>query len=424
MSGILRGQILAGRRAGLALAGLAALGPAALGPAAGLAALATTASALAGCGSSDPAKADAIPDNFDRNALLAHLGEHVLLPIQATFDARANALPAAIAAYCDALDAGTPGTTLESARAAWREAIDAWQHAEALLVGPAAMDNKALRDRIYAWPLLAPCDVDRDVASRWANPASYDVSTKLQRQRSLLAIEYLLFPQTDAHNCAITPPGWDALGADLLRARCRLAEVLATDVAAAATTLHTAWRADGGNYVGELARAGMGTSIPSAHAGVNLVSDSFFYVDRMVKDMKLAEAAGIAVNACGTVQEPCIREVELRFADRATTAIRINLATLREAITGTTPAADGPGFDDFLIAIGQPEVATRVTAALDAAIAKADALPESFLGALTNDYAAIVEAHAATKEFTNDLKSQFLTLLALDIPDDVASDND
>jgi hypothetical protein len=378
---------------------------------------------LLGC-SSPAAKPDAIADHFDRNALLAHLGEHVLLPIQAAFEARATALPAAITAHCDALDAGTPGQTLEAARAAWRDAIDAWERSEAVLVGPAAMDNKALRDRIYAWPLLAPCDVDKDVASRWANPASYDLATKLQRQRSLLAIEYLLFPQTDMHSCAVAPPGWDVLGANLPRARCRLAEVLATDVAAAAVTLHAAWRADAGNYVGELARAGMGSSISSAHAGINLVSDSFFYIDRMVKDMKLAEAAGIAVNACGTVQEPCVREVEHRFADRATAAIRINLTTLREAITGTTATADGPGFDDFLIEIGQPEVAAGMTAQLDDAIAKANALPESFLGALSTDYAAIVDTHTAVKLFTNDLKSQFLTLLALDIPDDVASDND
>jgi uncharacterized protein len=393
-------------------------------PRSGHASLAVLVAGVCACGQPSSTKPDAIADQFDRNALLAHLSEHVLLPIHATFDAKANALPAAIAAHCDALDAGTPGTTLETARAAWRDAIDSWQRAEQLLIGPAEMDNKALRDRIYAWPLLAPCDVDRDVASRWANPASYDLSTKLQRQRSLLAIEYLLFPQSEAHNCAIAPTGWDALGGDLPRARCRLAHVLASDVAAAATTLHTAWRADGGNYAGELAQAGNGSSISSAHAGVNLVSNSFFYVDRMVKDMKLAEAAGIAVNACGTVQEPCLREVELRFADRATTAIRINLTTLREAITGTTAAIDGPGFDDFLIAVGQPDVAARMTAELDAAIAKATALPESFVGALTTNYAAIVDSHAALKLFTNDLKSQFLTLLALDIPDDVASDND
>src|SRR5262245_22302229 len=83
------------------------------------------------CGG-ETAKPDATADGFDRNALLAHLGEHVLVPIYAAFDTQANALPPTIAAYCDALDAGTPGTTLETARAAWRDAIGTWQRAEAV----------------------------------------------------------------------------------------------------------------------------------------------------------------------------------------------------------------------------------------------------------------------------------------------------
>jgi hypothetical protein len=36
----------------------------------------------------------------------------------------------------------------------------------------------------------------------------------------------------------------------------------------------------------------------------------------------------------------------------------------------------------------------------------------------------VVQTHAAITLFTDDLKSQFLTVLALDIPDDVAADND
>jgi hypothetical protein len=144
----------------------------------------------------------------------------------------------------------------------------------------------------------------------------------------------------------------------------------------------------------------------------------------MVKQMKLAEAAGIAVNACQTVEEPCVREVELRFADRSTFAIRHNLAAFRAVFTGTTASTDGPGFDDFLIALGHSDVAARMTASIDAAVAKADALPDSFLGALANDYAAVAATHTALKAVTDDLKSQFLTLLALEIPDDVATDND
>lgn len=403
----------------------------------GLAPLAVTvaAAAICGCGG-DPAQPDAPADGFDRPAMLAHLGQRVLLPIHEEFAGRAATMAGAVDAYCAALDAGAPGTTLEAARAAWAEAIDAWQAADALLVGPAAMDQKTLRERIYAWPLLSSCGLDRDTASSWANPGSYDVSTRLPNVRSLTAVEYLLHTAATAHTCATTPAGWDALGADLPRARCRLAQRIAADVAAQGAAVHDAWRPGAGDFAGALARAGQGGSkFGSAHAAVNEVSDGMFYVDRMVKDMKLGEPSGLALNACGAVEAPCLREVELALSDRATFAIRANLAALRQAFTGTAPAGDGPGFDDFLRALGQPALADQMTAALDDAIAKADALPDSYVGALTTDrngdtevdaadYPEIVAAHAAVKRFTDDLKSQFLTVLALEIPDEVATDND
>ncbi len=380
---------------------------------------------VAACGNEPGRDIDAPPDGFDRAGMLAHLAEHVLLPLQVTFATRAASLPAAISAHCDGLDAGQPAATLDAARAATTDAIDAWERAEAMLVGPAAMDHAKLRGEIYAWPLLSPCELDRDVASRWANPASYDVSTELVNARSLTAVEYLLYPTTAAHSCVSAPTGWDALAADLPRARCRLALAIATDVAAKGEQVHAAWRADGGNYIGELANAGTSaSSIASAQTAVNLISDGMFYVDEMVKDMKIAEPAGIAVNSCQTVQTPCVREVELRFSDRATFALRSNLASLREVFTGKTPSKDGPGFDDFMIALGQPELATRMTANLDASIAATATLPDSFLTALDTDYAKVVSTHAAVRAFTDDLKSQFLTVLDLEIPNDVAADND
>ena len=380
---------------------------------------------VAACGN-EPGKAlDAPTDGFDRSAMLAHLAEHVLLPIQATFATRAAMLPSAIRTHCDALDAGQPAATLETARDAFTATIDAWERAEAVLVGPAAMDHGKLRSELYAWPLLSPCELDRDVAGRWAAPASYDVGAELVNARSLTAVEYLLYPTTTAHSCVSAPTGWDALGADLPRARCRLALAIATDVAAKGDELHAAWRADGGDYIGELANAGTSaSSIASAQVAVNLISDGVFYVDEMVKDMKLAESAGIAVNSCQTVQTPCVREVELRFSDRAAFALRANLDSLREVFTGTTPSKDGPGFDDFMRALGQPELADRMTANLDAAIASTAALPDSFLTALDTDYAKVLATHAAVRAFTDDLKSQFLAVLDLEIPDDVAADND
>ena len=369
---------------------------------------------VAACGGEPSTPKDAPPDGFDRGAMLAHLAQHVFLPWHTTFAQTSAELPVAIAAHCDALDAGQGTATLPAVQAAFARAVDAWESPEAVLVGPAAMDMKTVRGFIYGWPNLSMCELDRDVASRWANPSSYDVANEFVSTRSLSAIEFLLYPPNANHNCLGPPAGWNELGANLPRARCRLAHAIAVDVAAQGAAIAETWTS---SYADELATGG--------HLGVNIVSDGMFFMDKMVKDMKLGEAAGIAVNACDTVAAPCDREVELRFSDRATFALRANLAATRLVFTGDVPGgASGPSFDDFLVAVGHPEIAQRMVATLDDAIAKADALPDSFLTALTTKYADVTTLHALTKAFTDDLKSQFLTVLALEIPDDVAADND
>lgn len=354
--------------------------------------------------------------------MLAHLGANVLAPMQTEAAARAALLPPAISAYCTALEAGNVGTTLTDARAAFGVAIDAWESADAVLVGPAAMDNRTLRGLIYSWPLIAPCTIDEDTARRHANATSYDVSTRPLNARSLSAVEYLLYTDTATHACATVPAGWNGLGANLPLARCQLALAIATDVAVKTQQVSDGWV----DYATELATAGeSGSSITSEQVGVNLISDGMFYVDKLVKDMKLGEAGGIAINSCNAVMEPCLREVELRLSDRSTFAIRNNLAAFKAVFTGIPLAGEaGPGFDDFLIGLGHQDVADRMTTNIDAAIAAATALPDSFMGALSTDYAKVVATHAAVRSITEDLKSQFLTLLALDIPDDVATDND
>src|SRR5688500_10761351 len=102
---------------------------------------------LVACGGGSTAKPDAPPtDGFDRNQMLDHLANQVLLPLQLQFATAAAGVAPAIVAHCDALDQATPGTTLETARAAWATAVDAWEAADAMLVGPAAGDSRALRD--------------------------------------------------------------------------------------------------------------------------------------------------------------------------------------------------------------------------------------------------------------------------------------
>src|SRR5688572_8567775 len=129
--------------------------------------------AASGCGNdaADVADApDARPDGFNRQALLERVTADLLVPTYAAFSSRAVALAAAVDGWCAALD----DATRASAQQAWRDAIDVWQVADSLLVGPAAMDSRALRDRIYAWPLASTCGVDLDVVAHHQDPGAFD----------------------------------------------------------------------------------------------------------------------------------------------------------------------------------------------------------------------------------------------------------
>jgi uncharacterized protein len=390
-----------------------------------------------GCGGDDGGgdgdgnpQADARPpDTFDRQAMVAHLAEQIILPTYEAFATTAADLGPAVDAYCAALGGKQEAAARTAAQDAWRAAMLGWQAAEMMLVGPAAMDDRALRDVIYSWPLVSSCAVDREVMERLADPESYDLGSKLSNRRGLAALEHLLFAASLEHTCpeGSPPEGWDALPEpERAQARCGFAQAAAADLSAQAAAVATGWRADGGNYVGQLAAAGEdGSDIGSAQEAANLISDAMFYLDTETKDMKLGEPAGIADNTCGAVEEPCAAELESRISGHSKENVVRNLEAFRMLYTGeAVPGGEGLGFDDFLSGLGAADVAEQMTADIDAAIAAAGAVPGTLEEALTADRAAVVTAYDSVKAITDILKSQFLTVLGLDIPDGAAGDND
>lgn len=394
-------------------------------------------SAAPGCGGDDgdggdgddTPQADARPDTFDRRAMVAHLAEEVLLPTYESFAARAGELGTAVDAYCAALGGGDEAAARTAAQEGWRAAMLEWQAAEVMMLGPAAMEDRALRDLIYSWPVTSTCAVDREVMARHLDPDAYDISSKLSNRRGLPALEHVLFAASLDHTCpdASPPEGWDALpDPEKAQARCGFAQAAAADLATQAGVVLTGWRADGGDYVGELAAAGeSGSSIGSAQEAANLISDAMFYLDTETKDMKLGEPAGIADNSCGAVEEACPDELESRTSAHSKENVVRNLEAFRMLFTGDRPPAEGgTGFDDFLIGLGAGDLAATMIADIDAAIEAAGAIPGTMEEALAADRASVEEAYGRVKAVTDSLKSQFLTVLGLDIPDGAAGDND
>lgn len=376
-------------------------------------------------GGPPPPVIDAAQDSFDRKALLTNIGENIALPVYETFDTRVGAMATAIDAYCAALGTAEEAALRAPAQDAWKQAMQTWQIAEVMLFGPVAMNERALRDVIYSWPIISSCAVDQDVNLHRLDPASYDISIRLTNRRGLAALEYLLFSDDLNHTCApqAAPEGWDALAdADRVAARCAFARVAVADLATQARTLLDAWRPEAGNYLADFTSA---SAFASAQAAVNVVSDAMFALDTETKDMRVGEPAGIVINQCNTVGEPCVAELESPHARHSRENVLANLRGFQMLFLGQgLDGTDGIGFDEFLRSVGAEALADEMMSEIAAAIAATEAVPGTMEDALQSDYQSVADAYATIKAVTDNLKTQFLTVLGLELPDTGGSDND
>jgi uncharacterized protein len=374
--------------------------------------------ALCAC-SNDPAPAEPLPGEgvvlpdgtvFTRQRLLEAAGACILGELRA-FDGEARALSAE--------------TDRAGRRAAWRGAVDAWQRLELMQVGPAAPSSQPagqdLRDAIYAWPLGNACAVDQHLVDE-----SY--TSALVNARGLGAAEYLLFYAGSDNACepsaAINAEGtWAALDAPALEARrAAYAAFVVEDVATQAGALLAAWEPSGADFAGELARAGQGSAtFGKQRIAVNALSDALFYIEWATKDLKVARPAGLT----GCDAATCPELVESPWALRSKEHVRSNLLAFRALFRGCGADASGIAFDDFLVAVGQAALAEELDGATLAALAAVDAIGEDDLvAALAADRASVVALHDAIKRITDLLRTQFLSLLDLELPQRVEGDND
>lgn len=371
-------------------------------------------------------------DSFDRRAMLANLAAQVIVPAIQAFRDECGQLAAETETMRLAVGTTAHAAALVSTRSALGEAMEAWQRVEVYQLGPTANIDMAtgalgLRDEIYSWPTVNACRVDQEIVSQdYEDPAFFD--NELVNVYGLAALEYLLFEDGPDNQCApqvdINSSGsWSALGiAEITARRGAYADVLADRLAADSEALFTAWSPSGGNFAGALANAGLsGSPYGSAQGAVNELFAAIFYVELVVKDAKLAMPAGISADCTSAT---CPEALESRWSGRSKENAAANMRAFRAVLLGGETAASGLGFDDFLVELGAPELAAGMEAKTDAAIAAIEAIPGTMEEALASDLASVVAAHAAVKAMTDDLKSTFVTVLNLRVPDEGAGDND
>lgn len=364
-----------------------------------------------------------LPDGrvFTRAAMLQSVGDCTYKEV-AAFRSAAETLASVTS------QAAQDASKRADARDAWKRAMVIWQRLETMQFGPAAPSSvpggAEIREPIYSWPLAARCFVEQNLVSKQYESPTF--AQGLVNTRGMLAAEYLLFYEGTDNACiataAINAQGtWAAMGAAELGLRkAAHAKVVADDVLARATALADAWTPGKGNFLGELARAGKGSQMfPTDQLALNSMSEALFYLDGITKDLKLGKPAGLT--ACTT--PTCPEALESQFAGASKEHVRNNLLGFRQLFFGCDDKAFA--FEEHLLAIGAGDLAKQIADATTAALAAVDAIEEpDLLPALSADLASVKALHAAVKRITDLLKSQFLSVLDLEIPKRFATEGD
>ena len=375
------------------------------------------------------------PSEFSQTTMINDIAENVIaLNYVALAEAATNfaSTSGPLATYCNTIGVGGEAAALADARAGWQNLMSAVQATEMHPIGPVAENEGFLRHRIhsYASGPLSPCGIDQTAAS--VDDPGFEITNRSLNQRGVGAIEYLLYEETLEHRCSAGNPvteGWNDLGeTDRKIDRCLAAQLIAEDVAGAATLARDRWS----EYLSEFG------SESNIGASTQLMTDAFFVLDKLVKDQKLGLPLGITA-ACRFTT--CPGSIESQYSGRSLVNVTDNIVAFKTLFSG----GDGLGFDDFIAAEGFPEVSERILRNVDNAISISNSLAGSLVEesaritssaeetACSNAFASPDSANSdygacrltgAVKRVTDDLKIDFVTITGTNIPEGAQSDND
>ena len=375
----------------------------------------------------------------DTVGLFVNLADTLIIPNYQTLAQSAAEFASdsgALSAYCAAIGGTEQTTAKTAAQAAWRSLITAWQRTEPHLLEPVIADNTALTARILSFSsgVLSTCGVDQAVVLAQNN--DFDINTRALNQRGLGAVEYALFNTDLNHTCPsqiVETVDWNDLPESQRELqRCEYAANVAQDISSAATELLTIWQQ---TFRSQFINPNNSTD------NLNALSDALLILDTGVKDQKLGIPLGINA-ACS--QTACAEQVESRYSRHSLANIRANLLGFRDVFNGTNEFSNGFGFDDLLNSNGFAEVAADFNNQIDATLAWLDSIDadlfdqasaiqsaadvDQCINAVANpaapsDFPAC-NLYGLIKRITDDLKTEFVTIINVSLPDRAQSDND
>ena len=375
------------------------------------------------------------PLSYDASALLNNTATDFFAIEAAALKTHTDALQTSLKSYCSDTNIAN-GTQKQLAQTAWLTAATQWRKLEAFNFGPA---EYVVNSGITADTLLAQTinNYGKSSASKInasaidANMERFELNKSADINASNVpiavlgfdALDYLLFTPTPETLASGSNPTWDALSPqDKLLARCNYALSISQRLSSDVSLYKQLWD----DY-----QTSFTTDIEDS---LKNLSDSVFFLDTLVKDVKLAQVLGIN-DKCNSGR--CEENVESLYARASYALILANLESFKQVFTG----GEGYGFEEAYIERGEAALARSMIDSVDLAISTASALNNG--NQSLYDYAASVDKddcenfaaapssgstgchlYGQIKIISDKLKTEFTTVIDTSIPSNAAGDGD
>ena len=345
-----------------------------------------------------------------------------------------------IAGYCSSLGTSDESVKLDAAQEEWKSVMQVVQKTEMHTFGPAALNNLSLRNRVHFYlekdrqmQTVSTCATDVAVVD--ANSATdFEVAGSSANQRSMSALEYLLFNDNLDHTCAAnvsSVSSWNTLPeAERKVQRCALSKLIVDDVAINAEQIYVDWTASRDEFLNP---DEVGTRF-------ELMTDGLFYFEKHSKSAKLNGPIGID-DLCPDDQLTCPEFVESPYSETSLDNIKINaeqmLAIFDRGLDNlaneTAPDDWSAKFKGLIVDVIDEITAMQADESISslkdqvAGLVSANdvsACQSAFGSPETASAFPICNLGGLVKRVTDDLKIEFIIYLGVDLPEGSGGDTD
>lgn len=398
---------------------------------------------IAACGGSDddetpPPSGDT---EFSQSTVLVANVAEIMRAGYADLNTSVSALNTSVIAYCNTVtDTDVGNSALHTtAQTAFNAAMSDVQHSimhgfGTQGQGPALSISRGMQV-LYSWPLTNSCQIDTRLADD--NPLA-NVATAAANLRGMDALEYLLYSSPgDSHSCSTSTAPLNAFNAlpdaqKQLR-RCNYMKNVAADAVVTAETLADAWDPAIGNYVATM------TATTNVKTTLNKVTDAMYYLREDLREFKLGRPLNGNVGARPTSCDNtiggnvCPQDVESFYAPNSgarisSDNIRANVLSFRQLYRGGDDGTASVGFDDWLVEVGKPDVATQFTAEIEDVLSKLDVIDATGVSLYAaiggSDVGSVNNLLTAVDIASQTLRNDVIPAMGLSIPAGLVSDTD